>query len=101
MFYCGITGKLSSPGDKPIRLVTERRVRDYEDDRSSEENGVDIKVSRGWEIVKEINVSLDGLRIWCDRNPDDTAMAEAYVRLVKSEKARRQADLVKGHREVA
>jgi hypothetical protein len=101
MFYCGITGKLSNPGDKPIRLVTERRHRTYEDDRSSEENGVDIKVSHGWEIVKEISVTLDGLRVWCDQNPGDVESAEAYVRLVKAEKAKRQAELVKGHKEAA
>lgn len=41
MFTCAFNGHTSQPREKPILIVTEKRIREYE-------NG-----GKGWEIVKE------------------------------------------------
>ena len=97
MFKCEITGKFSKPGDKAIRLVTEYRERFYmsqnADGEEDFENGE--VVGSGMEIQKEINVTLAGLGIWCDRNPQDVASRERYNDLVRAEEARRRAEIAK------
>ena len=92
MFYCAITKKLSKSGDKPFRLVTERRSVEYKD-----KDGVVI--GHGTEIVKEINVSLAGLGEWCNSHPDDTELRASYQKLIRAEELRRLARLREGNRE--
>lgn len=66
MYRCAITGKLSAPGELCNKVVVETRERIYftkvlnEETRKME----DVEIGRGHEIVKEINVSEAGLKIW-------------------------------------
>lgn len=52
MFKCEITGKNSKPGEKPVKIVTKTRKKEY----FNEEN---IKISEGWEILEEKSVLPD------------------------------------------
>ena len=56
MFICAITGKVSEPHEKMIKVVVETRPRTY---TNFDEDGVEI-ISRGSEIVKEIGVTQAG-----------------------------------------
>jgi len=62
MFRCAITGKLSKPGEKMNKVVVETREKTYTDPETGE------VVGKGWEIVKEVSVSDEGLKIWKERN---------------------------------
>ena len=91
MFYCEISKQLSKPGEKPVRLVIERREREY----TREIDGETIVIGRGWEIVKEVNVTLKGLAMWCDQHPDDLELRALHTSLVRLEELRRQEELRK------
>jgi hypothetical protein len=54
MFKCGLTGKKSITGEKPVRVVTHIRERIYENDSGF--------VSRGWEIAKEVLAKPDAAK---------------------------------------
>lgn len=56
MFKCDMTGKVSKPGEKPVRVVVERREKVYRDDEGR-------VLGRGWEIAKELTVSVEGLML--------------------------------------
>jgi hypothetical protein len=58
MFKCAITGKNSKPGEEQKKLVIERREKQYTDPDTGE------VIATGWEIVKEIAVTDEGLRIY-------------------------------------
>jgi len=66
MFYCEVTGVLSKSGEKPVKLTVERRDRIYTRRVKNEETREweTIEVGKGWEIVKELNVSSAGLQEW-------------------------------------
>ncbi len=88
MFKCQITGKLSRQGDprtgelyyvseteksdtkapeKPHRIVVETRAVEYKHwDREAEEEWF----TQGTEIVRELNVSDEGLAIWERMTPE-------------------------------
>ena len=52
MFVCQVSGKLSSPGESPHRLITKTRSKTYVN--KLKRNGKTIEVvSHGWEIVEE------------------------------------------------
>lgn len=61
MFRCFITKKLSKSGEKPIKVVIERRERIYTR-KFRDEDGelVEEMVGRGWEIVKEVMMTKEG-----------------------------------------
>lgn len=61
MFYCQVTGKLSKPGDKCNKIVVERRERLYKRDGEV--------IARGWEVVREINATDEGLALWNKNQP--------------------------------
>ncbi len=61
MFKCAITGRLSKPGEKCNKIVTERREKEYK--RAGE------IIARGWEVVREINATDEGLRQYTKANP--------------------------------
>lgn len=71
MFYCAVTGKMSKPGEKCRKIVTEKRDRTYtkrvRDMETGKLNTVDV--GRGWEIVKEINATEEGEKIWYQTHP--------------------------------
>ncbi len=61
MFKCQVTGRQSMPGDKLNKIVVQTRTREYKHwDRENEEEWF----SHGSEIVREINATDEGQRIW-------------------------------------
>lgn len=61
MYRCVITGKQSEPGEACHRLVVATRPRTYKHwDREAEEEWF----TQGTEIVREVNASAEGERIW-------------------------------------
>ncbi len=53
MFRCQKTGKVSAPGEKPIRVVVATRFQTYTNDRGPKREPY---VTHGYEIVKELLV---------------------------------------------
>lgn len=67
MFICGITKKMSNPGEKVRRLVVQTRTKEYKNyDRETEENWS----SFGTEIVKEVNATEEGEAMWNRLTPE-------------------------------
>jgi hypothetical protein len=65
MFQCGITKKRSKLGEKPYKIVVEKRERVYKRKFRDEDGNVEeVIVGRGWEIVKEILASKEGYDLW-------------------------------------
>lgn len=60
MFICDVTKKPAKSGEKPTRIVVETRPRTY--DLGFDEDGIPHE-SYGHEIVREIQVSKEGMRI--------------------------------------
>jgi hypothetical protein len=56
MFICSMTGRLSQPGEKPIRVIVKRREREYL-------NPDGQVVGHGWEIEKEILICEDAVKM--------------------------------------
>lgn len=52
-FKCGVTGKVVE-GERMNKIVTEKRDKVYTDSEGNE-------IGKGWEIVKEIPVSVEGM----------------------------------------
>lgn len=63
MFICQVTGKNSKSGEKPIKLVVATRQRVYTQHVRNEETREWelLEVGKGWEIVKELNASQEGV----------------------------------------
>jgi hypothetical protein len=57
---------LSQLGDKCNKIVVERREKIYTSWFRNEETGKweEREVGRGWEIVKEINATDAGVKVW-------------------------------------
>lgn len=70
MFKCEVTGRMSKPGDKCIKIVVERREKVYTRFFRNEETNKyeEHEVGRGWEIVKEINATEAGAKLWQEQN---------------------------------
>jgi hypothetical protein len=68
-----ITGQPSKKGEPLNRIVVEKRPKVYfehyfnEDTREWEQ----IEIGRGWEIVKEVEASADGLAAWNALTPEE------------------------------
>lgn len=95
MYRCEITGKLSRRGDPRIgelyhidaektredmhgseklnRIVVQTRERIYTKWVKNEETGKreEVEIGRGWEIVREINASDEGLALWNSWTPEE------------------------------
>ena len=68
MYKCEITGHYSMPGEKLNRVVVKTRTRTYKHwDRESEEEWF----SQGTEIVREVNATDEGVRIWEALTPEE------------------------------
>lgn len=98
MYRCQITGKLSRQGDPRIgelyhvgdvktddsirapeklnKIVVATRERVYTKWVRNEETNKweEVFVSRGWEIVREINASQEGLDLWNSWTPEEREM---------------------------
>lgn len=59
MFKCQATGKISKPGEKPVRVVLETRPKTYENEYKDEDDKWRSFKSEGYEIVREIIVSAE------------------------------------------
>lgn len=58
MFKCSIGNHLSKPGDRAVKVVTEKRIKEYSDqlyDPLTKKPTV-IRTGHGWEIAKEVLV---------------------------------------------
>lgn len=53
MFRCQISGRVSKPGEKAFKVITETRPKTY---YRKDKNGNQIKIGEGREIVKELTV---------------------------------------------
>lgn len=69
MFICQLSGKVSKPGDKAVKLVVKTRPKTYfEKDRKT---GEQRKVGEGTEIVQELIVTEEAyLRYTKERGSD-------------------------------
>lgn len=77
MFKCFVTKRMSKPGDKPFKVVIEKRNRVYTK-RVKDDNGnvSEVLVARGNEIVKEVLMSKEGYDIWMSKNPNGPAIVD-------------------------
>lgn len=66
MFICEITGRVTKSGEKMSRIPIVKRSKAYFKKLKNEDTGKwgEVEVGRGWEIVKEISVSEEGLATW-------------------------------------
>ena len=73
MYRCEITNRLSERGQKLNKLVVKTRERVYTRWVKNEETKQweEVFMSKGWEIVKEINVSQAGLDLWNSWTPEE------------------------------
>lgn len=72
MFKCEITGKTTRPGDKMNKIVVKTRPRVYTEKVWEDGELVEIEVGQGWEIVREISASDEGVRIYNQMAEDGT-----------------------------
>lgn len=75
-FICALTQKPQKSGVKPHQVVVQTRVKQYEQDVYNEEtDDWDRRVvSTGWETVKQLNFSTEGLNIWDNMSDEDRSM---------------------------
>lgn len=61
-----MTGNVSKPGEKPLKLVTHMRKKVYFEKRYDEDTDEYhlVSVGRGFEIVKEVSVCQDAFDEW-------------------------------------
>jgi len=73
MFVCQITGQISERGEALNRIVVAKRERIYYEDYFNDETREweQIEIGRGWEVVKEVNASADGLSAWNALSDDE------------------------------
>jgi hypothetical protein len=72
MFKCQVTGKISKPGEKMNRIVIATRDKVYTKKTLEDGELVELEIGRGYEIVKEIAATDDGLRIYNQMVDDGT-----------------------------
>lgn len=71
MFKCFVTKKDSKLGEKPIKVVIEKRLRAYNRRWKDEDGNIhDEIVSKGHEIVREVMMSKEGFDIWNEKFPN-------------------------------
>ena len=64
MFRCAITGKNSKLGEKMNHLVVKTRAKIYSQRVWEDGELMDIEIGTGYETVKEIAVTLEGLKLY-------------------------------------
>lgn len=75
MFKCQVTGRTTRAGDKLNRIVIAKRDKVYTQKIFENGEWVNLEVGRGWEIVKEINASDEGVAIY-NRMVEDGTVEE-------------------------
>jgi hypothetical protein len=87
MFRCQITGRLTRPGDKCNKIVVLRRAKSYWKWIKNEDGDfVNTEISRGYETMKEVNASAEGLRLWNQQRKED-AIANGFEDVEAYEKS--------------
>ena len=71
MFKCQVTKNFSKPGEKMNKIVIATRSRIYKETFRNEETREleTVEVGYGWEVVKEVNASEAGLKLWNVMSP--------------------------------
>jgi deoxyribose-phosphate aldolase len=72
MFKCQVTGKISKPREKMNRIVIATRDKVYTKKILEDGELVELEIGRGYEIVKEIAATDEGLRIYNQMVDDGT-----------------------------
>jgi len=67
-----VTGKMSKRGEKLNRIVVETRDKVYTQSVWEEGELVELEVGHGYEIVKEINASDEGVKVYNQMVEDGT-----------------------------
>jgi len=62
MFRCQLTGKCSKPGEKMQRVVVQTRPKTYTERRNIDGEWKMIEVGSGYETVRELCLTEDGMR---------------------------------------
>ena len=78
MFICAITGKVSKLGEKCNKIVIATREKTYKQFVWEDDVQIEIDVARGFEIVKEVNATAEGVEVWNRAVEDGT-----YTQIVK------------------
>jgi hypothetical protein len=78
MFKCQVTNKITEPGEKLNRIVIKTREKVYSQRVIEDGELITIEVGRGWEIVKEINASEEGLSIY--NKMVENGLKEEFIR---------------------
>jgi len=75
MYKCSLTGKTTKLGEKLNKVVVESREKVYSKKVFNEETRQveTLQIGTGWEIVKEIQVSEEGLNLWNSWSPEQKA----------------------------
>lgn len=71
MFICELTGKTSQRGEKLNKIAVRTRQRVYTEKVWDEGELVELEIGRGYEIVKEVNASDEGLKLWRSFTDDE------------------------------
>jgi hypothetical protein len=80
MFRCQLTGRQSLIGQKPVKLVVERRHRSYDKriyDLESRTASTIKDASQGWEIAKELTVCESAAQEWMAAHPNGPEWIDA------------------------
>lgn len=70
MFRCQVTGKMSKPLEKLQKITVQTRPMEY---RQWDYEAEEAWFTQGFEIVKEINASEEGLKLWNSWTPEQQA----------------------------
>ena len=73
MYVCQITGKQSKLGEKLNKITVATRPRTYTRWVRNEETNKweEVVCGHGWEIVREINASQEGVQMWESWTPEE------------------------------
>lgn len=76
MYICQVTGKKSKLGEKLNKIVVRTRERTYTRWVRDEETKkwIEIDAGKGWEIVRELNASEEGVQLWNSWNENERAL---------------------------
>jgi hypothetical protein len=78
-----MTNKQCRPGDKLHRLVVEIRKRTYLKEVFNEETRMKetLIAGEGWEIVKELSCSAEGVELWQQAHPEGPEVVGSITRI--------------------
>jgi hypothetical protein len=83
MYHCMITGKQSRPGEGCNKITVATKPRIYTRWVKNEETlkWEEVECGHGWEIVRQINASDEGVKLWESWSPEER---EAFLKRLDS-----------------